>query len=156
MTRKQRRLALVLSLLCGLSLAAFLMSRAFNDALVFFYSPSDVQTRHIAPGQVFRLGGMVEKGSVIKTPNTAKVSFIVTDFAQKMLVTYDGILPDLFREGQGVVAQGSLSPDGKQFVATQVLAKHDENYMPPEVARSLKTTPDGQHTMPSLHERERP
>jgi len=137
MTRKQRRLTLVLCLLVGLGGAALLMGRAFEDSLVFFYSPKDIATRGIMPGQVFRLGGMVEKGSVVKEPDGRKVRFSVTDYKAVMMVEYEGILPDLFREGQGVVAQGQLAEDGKIFIAREVLAKHDENYMPPEVAKAV-------------------
>lgn len=137
MTRKQRRLTLVLCLLVGLGGAALLMGRAFEDSLVFFYSPKDIAARGITPGQVFRLGGMVEKGSVVKEPDGRKVRFSVTDYTAVMMVEYEGILPDLFREGQGVVAQGQLAEDGKIFIAREVLAKHDENYMPPEVAKAV-------------------
>lgn len=136
MTRKQRR-GLLIGLGVGvLSLAAILMMFAFRQAIVFFHTPSDVAENKIAPGARFRLGGLVEQGSVVRGDGT-KVAFTVTDTLQKVPVSYEGILPDLFREGQGVVAEGTLSPDG-HFVADTVLAKHDETYMPPEVAKALK------------------
>ena len=153
MTRKQRRLAMVMSLVCGLSVAAILMANAFEDTLVFFYSPRDVKIKNLPPGQIFRLGGMVEKGSLEKRDGGRSVQFVVTDQTDRMQVNYTGILPDLFREGQGVVAQGQMAPDNQSFIATEVLAKHDENYMPPEVARALKNGPDGQHGMDSLHQK---
>jgi cytochrome c-type biogenesis protein CcmE len=135
MGRKQRRLTiLVLSGLCLLTAVALVMV-AFDDNLTYFFGPSDVQTGKVKPGTRFRLGGLVEKGSVVKAGTT--VNFIVTDEVKTVVVTYTGILPDLFREGQGIVAEGVLSPD-MVFKATDVLAKHDENYMPPEVAEALK------------------
>jgi cytochrome c-type biogenesis protein CcmE len=101
---------------------------------VFFYSPSDLAVNHTRPGTVFRLGGMVEKGSVRQAGD--RTDFTVTDFKATTPVTYTGLLPDLFREGQGVVAEGKLQPDGV-FSASQILAKHDERYMPPEVAKAI-------------------
>ena len=109
---------------------------AMRDSIVFFYSPSEVADMRIAPGQRFRLGGLVEAGSVVRGEGTS-VRFVITDQAKTLPVTYVGVLPDLFREGQGVVAEGVLEPDGV-FHADNVLAKHDENYMPPEVAKKLK------------------
>jgi cytochrome c-type biogenesis protein CcmE len=136
MTRKQRR-GLLIGLGVGvLSIAAILMMFAFRQSIVFFHTPSDVAEHKIAPGQRFRLGGLVEQGSVVRGMGTT-VAFTVTDTLQKVPVRYDGILPDLFREGQGVVAEGTLEADGK-FAADTVLAKHDETYMPPEVAKALK------------------
>ncbi len=121
----------------GIGVAVALILAAFNQNLMYFYSPSEV-ARGEAPGnRAFRLGGMVVKGSVQRDPQDLTVRFAVTDFAQQRTVTYKGILPDLFREGQGIVAIGQLDPDGV-FVASEVLAKHDENYMPPEVAQALK------------------
>mgnify|MGYP001327160276 CR=1 FL=1 len=136
MTRKQRR-GVMIGLGVGvLSLAAILVLFAFRESVVFFHTPSDVTERKIAPGVRFRLGGLVQTGSVVRGDGT-KVGFAVTDTLQSVPVSYEGILPDLFREGQGVVTEGVLSPDG-HFVADTVLAKHDENYMPPEVAKALE------------------
>ena len=135
MTPKRKRLYLLLGSLGVLGAAAALVLSALNDNLVFFYSPTQVAEKHIAPDRRFRLGGLVEAGSVKK--NGQEVRFTVTDTHKTVQVVYRGLLPDLFREGQGVVAEGSLGPDGV-FVARDVLAKHDENYMPPEVAKAIK------------------
>jgi cytochrome c-type biogenesis protein CcmE len=145
--RAKRRLqALALGGL-GLGVATVLALTAFRDNLVFFYSPSDVAANHISPGRTFRLGGMVEKGSVKHEGDVTE--FRVTDTAQTIGVTYRGQLPDLFREGQGVVTEGSLSPDGA-FVAREVLAKHDEKYMPPEVAKAVQRAGEQQHATSTL------
>ena len=136
MTRKQRRGVLIGTCLAVLGVAVGLVLFAMRDSIVFFYSPSEVAAMQIAPGQRFRLGGLVETGSLVRGEGTT-VSFVVTDKAKTLPVTYTGVLPDLFREGQGVVAEGALEPDGV-FHADNVLAKHDENYMPPEVAKKLK------------------
>ena len=136
MTRKQRRGVLIGTCLVVLSVAVGLVLYAMRDSIVFFYSPSDVAEMQVSSGQRFRLGGLVETGSVARDEGTT-VRFVVTDGAKTLPVTYTGILPDLFREGQGVVAEGILEPDGV-FHADSVLAKHDENYMPPEVAAKLK------------------
>lgn len=136
MTRKQRRSILIATCLAVLGLAVGLVLFALQDSIVFFYSPSDVAEKNIKPGQRIRLGGLVEEGSVRRGEDTT-VRFSVTDTAKAIAVTYRGVLPDLFREGQGVVTEGSLGSDGI-FVADSVLAKHDENYMPPEVAEALK------------------
>jgi cytochrome c-type biogenesis protein CcmE len=135
MTRKRRRLYFVALGLLALSGASGLMLSAFDDNIVFFFSPSELKQRAVAADQRFRLGGLVEDGSVRKDGNT--VSFTVTDTVERIDVRYTGILPDLFREGQGIVAEGRLDADGT-FVASSVLAKHDENYMPREVADALK------------------
>ncbi|HEX6958861.1 MAG TPA: cytochrome c maturation protein CcmE [Ferrovibrio sp.] len=135
MTRKQKRLLAVLGLVGGLGIAAALVLTAFSDNLVFFHSPSDVVEQHIAAGKHFRIGGLVREGSVKKDGLTT--DFIITDLRHDVPVRYTGMLPDLFREGQGVVANGKLDDQGR-FVATEVLAKHDEKYMPPEVAEALK------------------
>ena len=137
MTRKRRRL---IALVLGLSLlgaATGLVLAAFSDNLVFFYSPSELAAQGIGPGRRVRIGGVVEKASLVREPDSRTVEFRVTDGKTTILVTYDGALPDLFREGQGVVAEGRLRPSGV-FAATSVLAKHDERYMPPEVAEALK------------------
>ena len=135
MTRKQRRLVLIGSAMGVLALATALVLVALNDTIVFFNSPSEVAERKIVPGKRFRLGGLVKEGSLAKEGSNAR--FVVTDVASSVPVTYSGVLPDLFREGQGVVAEGALGPDGI-FRADTVLAKHDERYMPREVADALK------------------
>jgi cytochrome c-type biogenesis protein CcmE len=136
MTRKQRRGVMIGTAVAILSLAAVLVLFAFKDAIVFFHTPSDIAEKKVKSDQRFRLGGMVEAGSVKRGQGT-KVEFIVTDTLKTIPVAFDGVLPDLFREGQGVVAEGKLTAAGV-FQADSVLAKHDENYMPPEVAKSLK------------------
>ena len=135
MTRKRRRLIFVLTGMATLAVAVGLVLVAFQDSLVFFYSPSEVMAKEIPPDRRFRVGGLVEADSV--TTSGLLTRFRVTDLASTVEVTYEGILPSLFREGQGVVAEGFLDSDGI-FVAAEVLAKHDENYMPPEVADALK------------------
>lgn len=135
MTRKGRRLVLIGVALGVLGLAAALVLTALNDTIVFFRTPTEVAQRQVAPGERLRLGGLVETGSVVK--QGPSVTFIVTDGASKVPVAYTGMLPDLFREGQGVVAEGRLQADGT-FAADTVLAKHDEKYMPREVADTLK------------------
>lgn len=136
MTRKQKRLSMILGGLAVLGLAAGLVLYALSDTITFFHTPSDLTETGVQPGQRIRLGGMVENGSVKKGPGTL-TTFSVTDQIKAITVTYDGILPDLFREGQGVVTEGKLQADGT-FIADTVLAKHDENYMPRELAESLK------------------
>ena len=135
MKPKRKRLYLVLAGMALLGAAVALVLVAFQDNLVFFHSPSDVAEKGVEEGRRFRLGGMVEEGSVVKDGVT--VSFRVTDYAHAVAVKYTGLLPDLFREGQGVVTEGRMNPAGT-FVADTVLAKHDENYMPPEVADALE------------------
>ena len=136
MTRKRRRLIAVLTGLAMLGGATALMLAAFNDNLVFFYSPSDLAQKAVGPERRIRIGGLVENQSLVKE-DSRRVAFRVTDGKSELKVVYDGLLPDLFREGQGVVAEGKLRDDGT-FVASSVLAKHDEKYMPPEVADALK------------------
>jgi cytochrome c-type biogenesis protein CcmE len=136
MSRKQRRLVLIGVAGVILFAAVGLMLLAFRDSIVFFNSPSDVLAQNLAPGKRIRLGGLVEDGSV-EHLGDATVRFTVTDTANELQVVYTGLLPDLFREGQGVVTEGALGPDGV-FVADTVLAKHDETYMPREVADALK------------------
>ena len=136
MTRKQRRLTLIGIAGLVLATAAGLVLFALSDRIVFFNSPSDVMARDIAPGTRIRLGGLVAEGSVVRGTG-ADVTFAVTDGAATVPVTYIGILPDLFREGQGVVTEGVIGTDGT-FAADTVLAKHDENYMPREVVEALK------------------
>jgi len=139
MTPRQKRMTLVLGIVAGVSVAAWLGMQAFRANVMFFFDPSQIVAGEAPAGERFRLGGMVEKGSVVKTAGTLDIKFLVTDFKHTVPVKYSGILPDLFREGQGVVAHGRLK-DGT-FVADEILAKHDEKYMPPEVARSLKDNP---------------
>ncbi|MBF0561359.1 MAG: cytochrome c maturation protein CcmE [Alphaproteobacteria bacterium] len=135
MTRKQRRMAFVGLGMLALFAAAALVLSAFTDNLVFFYSPTDLIAKHVPEGRRLRIGGLVEKGSVVKEGTT--VHFVITDLTTQTPVSFTGLLPDLFREGQGVVAEGKLGPGGV-FLASNVLAKHDEKYMPPEVADALK------------------
>jgi len=136
MTRKQRRLALIAGGVSVLAVAVLLVLFAMKDSIVFFNSPTDVAEKHIAPGTRIRLGGLVAPGSLSRGEALA-VRFEVTDGNRAIAVTYQGVLPDLFREGQGIVAEGTLDGDGV-FKADNVLAKHDENYMPKEVADALK------------------
>jgi cytochrome c-type biogenesis protein CcmE len=136
MTRKQRRLVLIGSALGVLALAVGLVLTALKDSIVFFNSPTDLVEKSVAPGARLRLGGLVKEGSVVRGENLV-VRFAVTDGKSSVPVAYQGLLPDLFREGQGVVAEGSLDPTGT-FRADSVLAKHDEKYMPKEVADALK------------------
>ncbi len=144
--RKRKRMSIVLSALIMLGVAVTLTLFAFEDNIVFFYGPSDVVQKNIGPGQNFRLGGLVVEGSVTKAADGVTVLFGVTDNAEAVKVSFKGILPDLFREGQGIVAQGALNNEGI-FIASEVLAKHDENYMPPEVVEAMKRAgtwqPDG-------------
>ncbi len=135
MKRKHKRLTFVGIALLLFATAAALVLSAFEDSIVFFFSPSDILTQKPSPERRLRLGGLVEEGSVTK-PGGATVLFRVTDTARTVSVSYKGILPDLFREGQGIVAEGRYIND--VFVADEVLAKHDENYMPPEVAEAIK------------------
>ncbi|HEX2655952.1 MAG TPA: cytochrome c maturation protein CcmE [Xanthobacteraceae bacterium] len=136
MTRKQRRLSLIGVGLAVLGLAVLLVASALRDNIVFFNSPTDVVERHVNPGARIRLGGLIKPGSIMRNDNMS-VRFAVTDGNKDILVTYTGVLPDLFREGQGVVAEGALDGAGL-FKAETILAKHDENYMPKEVADTLK------------------
>ena len=134
-SRKQKRLAIIAGLGAVLAVAAGLVLWALNDQIVFFYSPSDLETKNVAVGQAVRIGGLVEGGSWVRDGKNN--SFVITDGDREQTVTYVGILPDLFREGQGVIAEGMLVADGS-FNATSVLAKHDENYIPKEVAAAIK------------------
>ncbi len=136
MTRKQTRLSLILAGLALLGLAVGLVLFALRDSIVFFYTPSEMAIKQIAPGTRVRLGGLVEQGSLVKGTDGA-VTFKVTDMTKTMQVNFKGLLPDLFREGQGVVAEGSANADGT-FKAESVLAKHDEKYMPKEIVDKLK------------------
>jgi cytochrome c-type biogenesis protein CcmE len=137
MTPRHKRLMLAAVVLGGAAVAVTLVLNAFNSNLVFFYSPSDIASQQAPMGRTFRLGGLVESGSIKRQPDGVTVRFVVTDTAKVIPVEYRGILPDLFKEGKGVVAQGKLEDDGI-FRAQEVLAKHDENYMPPEAANAVE------------------
>ena len=136
MKARHRRFAWIAAGVAVLGLAVALVLNAFQSNLVFFFTRSQVVAKEAPQGRPFRIGGLVEEGSLQRTPNSLDVKFIVTDTAQRLPVTYNGMLPDLFKEGKGVVAQGSVGADGV-FRATEVLAKHDENYMPPEAAAAV-------------------
>lgn len=136
MKPRHRRMALIVAGVAGLAVAAALVLSAFQQNLVFFFTPSQVAANEAPQGRAFRVGGMVESGSVKRQHDGVTVHFTVTDTAKSIPVVYKGVLPDLFREGKGVVTQGRL--ENGQFVASEVLAKHDENYMPPEAADAVK------------------
>ena len=137
MTKRQNRMILVALLVLGISLASYFGVKAFNDNLLYFFTPTDVLDGKAPQGKSFRIGGLVQTGSVVR--NDLQVFFTLTDNEKTIEVQFEGILPDLFREGQGIVATGSIS-DENIFRATEVLAKHDETYMPPEVAEALQNT----------------
>lgn len=134
MKPRHKRAAIIAGGLAALGIAAALVLNAFQSNLVFFFTPSQIEAGEAPKGRTFRVGGMVKEGSVRR--NNLTVDFVVTDTAKEIPVSYTGILPDLFREGKGVVAQGKLGADGR-FVASEVLAKHDENYMPPEAQHAV-------------------
>ncbi len=137
MKPRHRRVVLIALAVSAFAGAAALILNAFQSNMVFFFSPTQVAEKAVPQAQDFRLGGLVEEGSLIKNSHDLGVRFVVTDLVHKVPVTYTGLLPDLFKEGKGVVAQGKLGPDGV-FRAEEVLAKHDENYMPPEAAKALQ------------------
>jgi cytochrome c-type biogenesis protein CcmE len=143
MKPRTRRGLAILAGLATLGVAAALVLNAFQSNLVFFFSPSQIAANEAPRDRNFRIGGLVEQGSLKRDGQTLTVNFVVTDLAQRIPVSYTGMLPDLFMEGKGVVAQGKLGPDGV-FHAEQVLAKHDENYMPPEAAEALEKARHGQ------------
>lgn len=136
-TRKRRRMAVVFSGLAMLGVATGLTLYALDDGLAYFYGPTELVQDHVPAGRMIRLGGLVADGSVAKDADGVTTHFVVTDLSSDIRVSYTGILPDLFREGQGVVARGTLDPSGR-FVAQEVLARHDENYIPAEVKESLE------------------
>lgn len=144
MTPRRRRMMLVGLIVLGVGAAVSFALTAFQDNLLYFYSPSDVVEGKAPKDRVFRVGGMVPEGSFSRPAGSLEAHFELTDYAHNVKVSYTGVLPDLFREGQGVIARGRMTPEGV-FVAEEVLAKHDENYMPPEVADSLKK----QHQKPA-------
>jgi len=136
MKAKNQRLTLALLAVLAIIVAALLALSALKDQAAYFYTPSDVAKDHVQPGTAVRLGGMVQKGSLKRLPDGVTVTFVVTDNAASLPVRFKGIVPALFREGSGVVADGKFDAGG-QFVAETILAKHDERYMPPEVAKNL-------------------
>ena len=135
---RKRRLSLVLALVIGVGAAVALILAALNENINHFYDPTQVVAGEAPDDHTFRIGGMVVDGSVKREDGSLKIKFDLTDYKEQVTVAYEGILPDLFREGQGIIAHGRM--DGSQFVADEILAKHDENYMPPEVAASLEET----------------
>lgn len=137
MKSRHKKLAFIVAGVAGVAVIVALIMNAFRSNLVFFFTPSQVIAKEAPVDRTFRIGGLVEKGSLKRENDGLTVHFVVTDLKHDMNVTYKGILPDLFKEGKGVVAQGKLNAQG-QFIADQVLAKHDANYMPPEVASELK------------------
>jgi cytochrome c-type biogenesis protein CcmE len=144
-TKRQQKFALIVLAVLALAAAVALVLRALNSNISFFYSPTQVINGEAPKSKSFRLGGMVTEGSVVRVPNSLDIKFVVTDFAQSVPVRYSGLVPDLFKEGKGVVVQGALASDGA-FAATEVLAKHDENYMPPEAAAAMKAAKDAKET----------
>ena len=146
MKSRHRKLALIVLVVAALGVAAALVLNAFNSNLVFFFSPTQVANGEAPTSRAFRIGGLVEEGSIKRQADGLTVNFVVTDTAKSIPVTYTGILPDLFKEGKGVVAEGKLGSDGL-FNATQVLAKHDENYMPPEAASALEQAQKAQKSV---------
>jgi cytochrome c-type biogenesis protein CcmE len=137
MTPRQKRMITVVAILAGVGIATAFALQSFQKNLLYYYSPSQIQAGEAPSARSFRVGGLVENGSLKREPGSLEVRFTLTDYAHQQSVSYTGVLPDLFREGQGVIARGKMGPDG-MFVAEEVLAKHDENYMPPEVKDSLK------------------
>jgi len=137
MTPRRKRLYVVLAILGGVAAAVSLAVMASRQNIMFYYDPSQIAAGQAPAQKRFRVGGMVVKGSVARKPGDLQVRFVLTDFAHQVPVEYTGVLPDLFREGQGIIAHGTMASNGT-FVADEVLAKHDEKYMPPEVAASLK------------------
>lgn len=152
MKPRHKKLILIVAGVSIFTVSGLLVLNAFRNNLVFFFSPSEILEGKAPAHGTFRVGGLVEKGSVKKSADGLKVDFTVTDLQKSMSIHYEGILPDLFKEGQGVVAEGRFGKN-QQFIADQVLAKHDENYMPPEVAKSLKrpvVTPENASPLPPL------
>lgn len=156
MKARHRRFAWICAGVAVLGVATALVLSAFQSNLVFFFTPSQVVAKEAPQGHAFRIGGLVEAGSLKRDPDSLTVRFRVTDTAQTIPVVYTGLLPDLFKEGKGVVAQGSLAPDGS-FHATEVLAKHDENYMPPEAKMALdQAHKKGMMSMSTIHDSSKP
>lgn len=149
MKTRHKRIAFIVAGVTGLGLAALLVLNAFEDNLVFFFSPTQVAAKEAPIGRTFRVGGLVEEGSLKRDTDGLTVRFLVTDTAQSIPVVYKGILPDLFKEGRGCVAQGRVGDDGV-FYADNVLAKHDENYMPPEAGEAIDKAKHAQEASKSL------
>ena len=149
MKRRHKRIGFIVIALVSLSIAAYLVASAFRNNLVFFFSPTQVAAKEAPINRTFRVGGLVQEGTLKRDPDGLTVRFIVTDTAQSIPVVYKGILPDLFKEGRGCVAQGKLSSDGV-FQAEQVLAKHDENYMPPEAGQAIDKAKHAQEAAKSI------
>jgi cytochrome c-type biogenesis protein CcmE len=141
MKTRHKRVVFIVASLAAIGLAAWLMLAAFKNNLVFFFSPTQIATKEAPVGKTFRIGGLVQDGTLKRDTDGLTVRFTVTDTANTIPVVYKGILPDLFKEGRGCVAQGRVGPDGV-FYADQIMAKHDENYMPPEAARALDQAKD--------------
>jgi cytochrome c-type biogenesis protein CcmE len=137
MTPRQKRMITVVAILAGVGVATAFALQAFQSNLLYYYSPTQIAAGEVPDASAIRVGGLVREGSVARAPGSMEVRFTLTDYGNDVVVSYSGVLPDLFREGQGIIARGNLGTDGV-FVAQEVLAKHDENYMPPEVADSLK------------------
>jgi len=146
MTPRQKRMATVAAIIAGVGIATAFALQAFQQNLLYYYSPSQILAGEAPESRSFRVGGLVQDGSVQRAPGSLEVRFTLTDFSNTVGVSYTGVLPDLFREGQGIIARGKLKDDGV-FVAEEVLAKHDENYMPPEVKDSLKPHADASQAM---------
>jgi cytochrome c-type biogenesis protein CcmE len=146
MKPRHKRIAIIIAGLAVVSIGAGLVFKAFRSNMVFFFSPSQVYAKEAPQGHAFRIGGMIEKGSIKRVGDTLTINFLVTDTAHTVPVDYTGVLPDLFKEGKGVVAQGSLGPDGV-FHASEVLAKHDENYMPPDAKHAIEQAQKSQKTL---------
>ena len=146
MTPRQKRMATVAAILVGVGIATAFALQAFQKNLLYYYSPTQILAGEAPASRSIRVGGLVQDGSVQRAPGSLEVRFTLTDYAHTIGVSYTGVLPDLFREGQGIIARGRLAGDG-MFVAEEVLAKHDENYMPPEVKDSLKPHADAAQAM---------
>jgi cytochrome c-type biogenesis protein CcmE len=146
MTPRQKRMFTVVAILAGVGIATSFALKAFNQNLLYYYSPTQISAGEAPSARAFRVGGLVQNNSVKREAGSLEVTFVLTDFQKEIPVSYTGILPDLFREGQGIIARGKL--DQGRFVAEEVLAKHDENYMPPEVKESLKPHMDAANNMP--------
>ena len=148
---RRKKLGIILFITAGLSVTVALIVYALGQNINMFYTPTQVAAGEVAAGQQFRIGGMVKVGSFVESPDSMVVRFVTTDFVQDVQVQYEGILPDLFREGQGVVAEGRLDSQGI-FIASRVLAKHDENYMSPEVKAAMEAAEASKANHPSLRE----
>jgi len=151
MKKRHKRIVFIVASLAALGLATWLVLGAFRNNLVFFFSPTQVTAKEAPVGRTFRIGGLVQTGSVKRDTDGLTIRFVVTDTANTLPVVYKGILPDLFKEGRGCVAQGKVGPDGV-FYADQIMAKHDENYMPPEAARALDQAKDMEKIKNSANE----